>query len=47
MDEIPLTLRPPPVSPYPTDEQVPRRIGEAVARKSARYPTLEALMAAV
>ena len=47
MDEIPLTLRPPLMSPYPTDEQVLRRIGEAVARKAAWYPTPEALMAAV
>jgi formylmethanofuran dehydrogenase subunit B len=47
MDEIPLTLRPPLKSPYPTDEEVLRRIGEAVARKAAWYPTPEALMATV
>lgn len=33
MDEVPLTLRPPLRSPYPTDEQVIRRIHQAVARK--------------
>jgi formylmethanofuran dehydrogenase subunit B len=38
MDEIPLTLRPPLKSPYPTDEEVIRRIAEAVAKKPAWYP---------
>jgi formylmethanofuran dehydrogenase subunit B len=33
MDEVPLTLRPPLRSPYPTDEEVVRRIHQAVARK--------------
>ncbi len=33
MDEMPLTLRPPLRSPYPTDEQVLRRLHQAVARK--------------
>jgi formylmethanofuran dehydrogenase subunit B len=33
MDEIPLPLRPALKSPYPTDEEVIRRIHEAVARK--------------
>ena len=38
MDEIPLPLRPPLKSPYPTDEEVIRRIAEAVAKKPAWYP---------
>lgn len=33
MDEIPLPLRPPLTSPYPTDEDVMRRIREAVQRR--------------
>lgn len=33
MDEVPLTLRPPLRSPYPTDEDVVRSIHQAVARK--------------
>jgi formylmethanofuran dehydrogenase subunit B len=33
MDEVPLTLRPPLQSPYPTDEHVIRCIHQAVARK--------------
>jgi formylmethanofuran dehydrogenase subunit B len=37
MDEVPLPLRPPLKSPYPTDEEVMRRINEAVARKPAWY----------
>ena len=37
MDEIPLPLRPPLKSPYPTDEEVMRRIREAVQRKPAWY----------
>src|SRR5687768_15515832 len=37
MDEIPLPLRPPLKSPYPTDEEVMRRICEAVGRKPAWY----------
>lgn len=47
MDEIPMTLRPPLVSPYPTDQEVLRRIGEAIRRKTAWYPSAEALMAPV
>jgi formylmethanofuran dehydrogenase subunit B len=37
MDEVPLPLRPPLKSPYPTDEDVMRRICEAVGRKPAWY----------
>jgi formylmethanofuran dehydrogenase subunit B len=37
MDEVPLPLRPPLKSPYPTDEEVMRRINAAVARKPAWY----------
>src|SRR5205823_13508116 len=33
MDEIPLPLRPALKSPYPTDEEIVRRIGRAVAAK--------------
>jgi formylmethanofuran dehydrogenase subunit B len=35
MDEIPLPLRPALKSPYPTDEEVVRRIHEAVAKRQA------------
>jgi len=38
MDEIPLPLSPPLKSPYPTDEEVMRRIREAVQRKEPWYP---------
>jgi formylmethanofuran dehydrogenase subunit B len=38
MDEIPLPLRPALKSPYPTDEEVIRRIGQAVAKRSAWMP---------
>ena len=38
MDEIPLPLRPALTSPYPTDEDVMRRIIEAVKKKPAWYP---------
>lgn len=38
MDEIPLPLRPALRSPYPTDEEVLRRICQAVARKPAFVP---------
>jgi hypothetical protein len=33
MDEVPLPLRPALKSPYPTDEEVIRRIHEAVAKR--------------
>jgi formylmethanofuran dehydrogenase subunit B len=39
MDEIPLPLRPALRSPYPTDEQVLRRIREAVQRRPGWQPT--------
>jgi hypothetical protein len=38
MDEIPLPLRPALKSPYPTDEDVVRRIREAVGRRPAWVP---------
>src|SRR5262245_15910342 len=38
MDEIPLPLRPALKSPYPTDEEVVRRIREAVMRRPAWLP---------
>jgi formylmethanofuran dehydrogenase subunit B len=47
MDEIPLPLRPALESPYPTDEEVIRRIYQAVTRKPAlRPPVLPSLPAA-
>jgi formylmethanofuran dehydrogenase subunit B len=39
MDEIPLPLRPALTSPYPTDEEVVRRIRQVVATKPAWAPT--------
>jgi formylmethanofuran dehydrogenase subunit B len=38
MDEVPLPLRPALHSPYPTDEEVIRRIRQAVAAKPAWLP---------
>ncbi len=38
MDEIPLPLRPALKSPYPTDEEVVRRIYQAVERRSQQAP---------
>lgn len=38
MDEVPLPLRPPLKSPYPTDEEVLKRIIQAVGKKPAWYP---------
>ena len=38
MDEIPLPLRPALTSPYPTDEEVIRRIRQAVATKPEWAP---------
>ena len=40
MDEVPLPLRPALQSPYPTDEEVIRRIRKAIATKPAWIPTL-------
>jgi formylmethanofuran dehydrogenase subunit B len=40
MDEVPLPLRPALRSPYPTDEEVLRRIIKAVAAKPPWYPEL-------
>jgi formylmethanofuran dehydrogenase subunit B len=40
MDEIPLPLRPPLKSPYPSDEDVMRRIIAAVQRKEPWYPAV-------
>src|SRR5262245_23495149 len=42
MDEIPLPLRPALKSPYPTDEEVIRRIRLAVAKKPAWIPSANA-----
>jgi formylmethanofuran dehydrogenase subunit B len=44
MDEIPLPLRPALKSPYPTDEEIIRRIHAAVARKPAWTPGPEAML---
>jgi hypothetical protein len=38
MDEIPLPLRPALKSPYPTDEEVVRRIRQAVSAKPTWRP---------
>lgn len=38
MDEVPLPLRPALKSPYPSDEEIVRRIREAVAKKPAWVP---------
>ena len=38
MDEVPLPLRPPLTGPYPTDEEVLKRIIRAVEAKPAWYP---------
>jgi formylmethanofuran dehydrogenase subunit B len=45
MDEVPLPLRPALNSPYPTDEEVLRRIHKAVAAKPAWIPAPSARMA--
>jgi formylmethanofuran dehydrogenase subunit B len=42
MDEVPLPLRPALTSPYPTDEEVLRRIHKAVGMKPAWLPAPEA-----
>jgi formylmethanofuran dehydrogenase subunit B len=47
MDEVPLPLRPALKSPYPSDEEVVRRIIAAVDRKSAWLPKPEALSSGV
>lgn len=44
MDEVPLPLRPALKSPYPTDEEVVRRIHEAVAKKPAWLPGPDTFM---
>jgi formylmethanofuran dehydrogenase subunit B len=44
MDEIPLPLRPALKSPYPTDEDVVRRIHRAAAARPAWYPSASALL---
>jgi formylmethanofuran dehydrogenase subunit B len=41
MDEIPLPLRPALKSPYPTDEEVVRRIAQAVAKKPPLAPPVQ------
>jgi formylmethanofuran dehydrogenase subunit B len=45
MDEVPMPLRPALKSPYPTDEEVVRRIREAVAARSAWRAAPEAVFA--
>jgi formylmethanofuran dehydrogenase subunit B len=44
MDEVPLPLRPALKSPYPTDEEVLKRIIRAVAAKPAWYPETDSAM---
>jgi hypothetical protein len=38
MDEVPMPLKPALKSPYPTDEEVVRRINEAIAKKPFWLP---------
>jgi hypothetical protein len=38
MDELPMPLKPALKSPYPTDEEVVRRINEAIAKKPFWLP---------
>jgi hypothetical protein len=45
MDEIPLPLRPALTSPYPTDQDVIRRIRHAVAEKPPWTPAPSRMMA--
>jgi formylmethanofuran dehydrogenase subunit B len=45
MDEVPLPLKPILKSPYPTDEEVLRRICQAVARRPSSYHTSDAILA--
>jgi formylmethanofuran dehydrogenase subunit B len=45
MDEVPLPLRPALKSPYPTDEEVVRRIREAVVRRPAWAPPQDGALA--
>jgi len=45
MDEVPLPLRPALKSPYPTDEEVVRRIREAVVRRPAWRPGVNKMLA--
>jgi formylmethanofuran dehydrogenase subunit B len=44
MDEVPLPLRPALKSPYPTDEEVVRRIHKAVAKRPAWTPSKKAIL---
>jgi formylmethanofuran dehydrogenase subunit B len=44
MDEVPLPLRTALESPYPTDEQVIRRIHQAVTTKRGWFPSTQAVM---
>ena len=45
MDEIPMPLRPALKSPYPTDEEILRRIGQAVAKKPSTVQLPQTAMA--
>jgi formylmethanofuran dehydrogenase subunit B len=47
MDEIPLPLAPALTSPYPTDEEIVRRIRQAVAKKPAWIPPVEIARSAI
>jgi hypothetical protein len=47
MDEVPLPLRPALKSPYPTDEDVLKRIIKAVAKKPAWYAEANGVKQAV
>jgi hypothetical protein len=45
MDEVPMPLKPALKSPYPTDEEVIRRIRQAVESRPAWTPSPQALLA--
>src|SRR5262249_61580873 len=47
MDEVPLPLRPALKSPYPSDEEIVRRIAQAVGRKPAWLPGPQVAASAV
>jgi hypothetical protein len=47
MDEVPLPLRPALKSPYPSDEEVVRRVAQAVSKKPGWLPGRQAATSGV
>jgi len=47
MDDVPIPLRPAFESPYPSDEEIVRRIAQAVGRKPAWLPGPQVAASAV